>query len=205
MAQTHTMLEEALHQLDCALLIVDDEARIGFKNREAARLLQTSASLKETEQGCLAARSRSLSAELHKAIRAACLNSPPAGLRIPQAAAPYWLGLIFTPLAEAPERSPGHAAVWIVDAAAGASGNERLLSSLFGLSGAEARLALALLGGESAEEYCRRAGIGIATARSQLHSIFAKTGTRRQAALVALLSRIPALNHSVDARAPRAA
>lgn len=194
MAQTHTMLEEALHTLDYALLIVDDKARIGFKNREAARLLQASPSLRESDEGRLTARPSSVSAELHKAIRAACLNSPPAGLRIPPAAVPFWLGLIFTPLA-------GHAAVWIIDGSAVASGSERLLASLFRLSPAEARLALALLGGQSAEDYCRRARIAIATARSQLHSIFAKTGTRRQAALVALLSRIPALNHSVDARA----
>jgi len=30
--------------------------------------------------------------------------------------------------------------------------------------------------------------------RSQLHSIFIKTGVRRQAQLVALLSRVPALS-----------
>jgi DNA-binding CsgD family transcriptional regulator len=33
----------------------------------------------------------------------------------------------------------------------------------------------------------------LATVRTQLHSIFVKTGVKRQAALVALLSRVPAL------------
>jgi DNA-binding CsgD family transcriptional regulator len=33
----------------------------------------------------------------------------------------------------------------------------------------------------------------VATVRTQLHSIFSKTGVRRQAELVALLARVPAL------------
>lgn len=179
--------------LDYALLIVDDEARIGFKNHEASRVLQHSKSLQENEQGCLTATPRSLSLQVRKAIQGACLNSRVAGLRIANSTAPFWLGLIFTPLLTGTAGSPCHAAVWIIDAGSPGSGNERLLCTLFGLSPAEARLALGLVAGQTAEEYSRQAGVAIATVRSQLHSIFAKTETRRQAALVALLSKLPAL------------
>ena len=50
-----------------------------------------------------------------------------------------------------------------------------------------------MLTGCAANEYARQAGVGVATVRSQLHSIFVKTGVRRQAQLVALLSKVPAL------------
>jgi DNA-binding CsgD family transcriptional regulator len=64
------------------------------------------------------------------------------------------------------------------------------LNSVFGLSAAEARLAQALARGESVESAARLLEIKPSTARSQLAAIFEKTGTRRQAKLVALLSRL---------------
>jgi DNA-binding CsgD family transcriptional regulator len=52
---------------------------------------------------------------------------------------------------------------------------------------AEARLANALLDGQSLTDFSERVGVSINTARKQLAAIFAKTGTNRQAALVAWL------------------
>src|SRR5581483_10646601 len=49
-----------------------------------------------------------------------------------------------------------------------------VLAVLFGLSRAEARLALRLLAGLTPQECAREAGVGVATVRSQLHSMFAK-------------------------------
>ena len=71
--------------------------------------------------------------------------------------------------------------------------SEELLTALFGLSRAEARLALCMLMGRSAADCARLASVGLATIRTQLHSIFTKTGVRRQAQLVALLSKVPVL------------
>ncbi len=52
---------------------------------------------------------------------------------------------------------------------------------------AEARLAGALLTGQSLAEFSEQVGVSINTARKQLAALFAKTGTNRQAALVAWL------------------
>jgi DNA-binding CsgD family transcriptional regulator len=52
---------------------------------------------------------------------------------------------------------------------------------------AEARLANALLEGQSLADFSEEVGVSINTARKQLASLFAKTGTNRQAALVAWL------------------
>lgn len=67
----------------------------------------------------------------------------------------------------------------------------RQLMDLFGLSAAEGRLARALCHGESLEKYASDQGLKLPTVKTQLRSVFAKTGTDRQAALVRLLSGIP--------------
>lgn len=60
----------------------------------------------------------------------------------------------------------------------------------FGLSPAEARLAIALYEGRSVIEYAEIAGNSAGTVRNQLKSIFRKTGVRRQAELVVWMSKI---------------
>ncbi|WP_374683654.1 helix-turn-helix transcriptional regulator, partial [Accumulibacter sp.] len=67
------------------------------------------------------------------------------------------------------------------------------LMSLFGLTPAEARLAKAIGIGETLEVYAENSGLKVSTVRSQLKSIFAKTGTGRQTDLVRLISGIPVM------------
>ena len=64
------------------------------------------------------------------------------------------------------------------------------LRSVFRLTEAEARLAAQLAFGNSLETVADQFGIAKETARSQLKSIFAKTGVHRQAELVAVLAKL---------------
>jgi DNA-binding CsgD family transcriptional regulator len=64
------------------------------------------------------------------------------------------------------------------------------LKALFDLTAAEARLAQRLARGDSVEEAAQALSIKMTTARTQLAAVFAKTDTRRQAKLVAILSRV---------------
>ena len=64
------------------------------------------------------------------------------------------------------------------------------LQELFDLTAAEARLAQLIACGDSVEEVAQKLSIKMTTARTQLAAVFAKTDTRRQAKLVAILSRI---------------
>ena len=68
--------------------------------------------------------------------------------------------------------------------------NEAQLRSLFGLTPSETRLAQLLACGDTVEEVAQALGVKLTTVRSQLAVIFSKTGTHRQAKLVAILSRI---------------
>jgi DNA-binding CsgD family transcriptional regulator len=64
------------------------------------------------------------------------------------------------------------------------------LRALFDLTHAEAKLAQHLSRGDSLEEVAEKLSIKMTTARTQLAAVFAKTETRRQAKLVAVLSRV---------------
>jgi len=62
-----------------------------------------------------------------------------------------------------------------------------LLRSHFGLTPAEARLAIHLVAGETLRSADAKLGITYETARTHLKNIFSKTGTCRQAELVVVL------------------
>ena len=63
----------------------------------------------------------------------------------------------------------------------------QILGDLFGLTPAEARLAILLARGLNLAEVSTAQNISQHTARAQLKSIFAKTGVSRQAELVRLV------------------
>jgi DNA-binding CsgD family transcriptional regulator len=71
--------------------------------------------------------------------------------------------------------------------------NPQTLQRMFGLTSAETHLALRLAQGDAPLEIARSWRLSRTTIRSQLASLFAKTETRRQAELVALLGRISVL------------
>jgi DNA-binding CsgD family transcriptional regulator len=68
--------------------------------------------------------------------------------------------------------------------------DQQLLAATFELTPAQARLAARLARGDSVEDAAVQAGVALATARNQLKAIFQKTGTHRQAELVALLHKV---------------
>ncbi len=88
----------------------------------------------------------------------------------------------------APDRAA--AAVLTVEGfEAQAAVQEERLRLRFGLSPAQARLALRLRSGRGLKEAAAELGIAYETARTQLKAVFERTGTDRQAALVLLLQR----------------
>lgn len=69
---------------------------------------------------------------------------------------------------------------------------DEVLSSKFGLTAAETRVVVRMAEGASIGEIAGRHGVRPATVRSQLKSIFLKTGMHRQSQLVALVARLQA-------------
>ncbi|MBS0555788.1 MAG: hypothetical protein JSR27_00085 [Proteobacteria bacterium] len=65
------------------------------------------------------------------------------------------------------------------------------LQQLFGLTDVEAQLVVTLAQGDNLVQAGERLGKSVATLRTQLRSVFDKTGTRRQAALLRLIGSLP--------------
>jgi DNA-binding CsgD family transcriptional regulator len=77
------------------------------------------------------------------------------------------------------------------------------LRSQFGLTKAEARLALSLAAGASLPSMAKAFDVKLTTVRSQLQQVFAKTGTSRQAELVAVLLSHGYVDQTAGRFAPR--
>ncbi|MDF1780024.1 MAG: helix-turn-helix transcriptional regulator [Alcanivoracaceae bacterium] len=84
------------------------------------------------------------------------------------------------------------AAVFIIDIESEVHIDEHLLAQLLGLTAAEARNASAVARGMSPAELARAFNVSIHTARSQLKSVFRKTGTSSQSQLSSLILNSPA-------------
>lgn len=78
-------------------------------------------------------------------------------------------------------------AIFIRDPTRHPSPSSELLRQVFGLTTAEAMLALLLVNGRTLDEAAQRLNIRKNTARAQLRSVFNKTGARRQATLMHIL------------------
>jgi DNA-binding CsgD family transcriptional regulator len=101
-----------------------------------------------------------------------------------------WLALDTLPLSRSLDEPFGGARAVIVvrNLAANGSPSVESLRAIYGLTASEARLAVALCRRFTLDDAAREFGVGKVTLKSHLKSVFAKTGTRRQAELVALLS-----------------
>jgi DNA-binding CsgD family transcriptional regulator len=86
-----------------------------------------------------------------------------------------------------------HTAVILVDLDTTPRPTPEALQKIFGLTPAEARLAIEITRGKSLDDIAEGGHVSITTVRKQLASIFAKTYTHRQAELVSLLARVSIL------------
>jgi DNA-binding CsgD family transcriptional regulator len=187
--------EAVVDRLNQGILFVDAGARLIFANRMAEIMLSAGIGMQQSDgvlQGALA----SETAALHAAIGACteALAAPtaqnlvslsrgdgrrPLSVRVapaPAGAVPPWLS----------GRRPT-AILCVTDPELDLAPASEELRSRFGLTRAQAALAVEILGGDGIQAAADRLSITRATARTHLAQIFAKTGTQRQSELVRLL------------------
>jgi DNA-binding CsgD family transcriptional regulator len=70
-----------------------------------------------------------------------------------------------------------------------------LIQGLFDLTAAEARVASGVTEGLTLDQIAERHGVALGTVRTQIKSVFAKTGSSRQSQLAALLAAQPKIPH----------
>lgn len=185
----------ALNGLRIPLLVLDEQGRILLANAEAETLLQRQPLL-AVHQGCLQPRGLH-TGQFARLLRSACGLGGPAtagGALVTDALGQPALRLLVQPL---PTRLQTFnqwarplALVVLHDPSQPQSMQPCLLQQLYGLTPAEARLTLALCQGDTPAEAAQRAGVGIGTVRTQLRSIFAKTGAERQTDLIRMLAAL---------------
>ena len=191
------LLASSLDVLAMPALLCDERGRMVHGNRSGRALLEAEDGI-WLDNGLLRARSvpvaRQLALELQNAVRASHgeASALPGVVLLPRADKSP-LMLMVTPLRmDAGSGVPGAALVVVYDPAGTPNIGAAVLRQLFNLSPAEASLATALCSGKSLEEAALERCTTVSTARSQLKSIFNKTGTRRQVDLVSLLLASPA-------------
>lgn len=179
----------ALEHLNCAMVIVESDARIMYATKRAEAIFRECDSIKIVRQR-VSTRDQKTAQRLKALVDGAICTaggkgSASGGMLTVERASKSPLTLLIAPLVggETPK-----AAIFInePDALVGA---EIALSGMFGLSPTEAAVTSSLIKGHSVESICLDHHVSINTLRTQLKSIYLKTGTKRQAQLVSLVLR----------------
>lgn len=183
----------ALDALPQAVLLVDRSGRLAHANAAGAALLRAGDGIAATRSG-LVAGSAAATRRLEAVIAAARRSGGIAGaLQLPRPSGAPALVAVAMPIRDGGDflfADRPAALVCIADPAAAAPTRPRVLASLFGLTTAEAELALAILGGQELKAIAAASGRSVNTVRNLLARLMAKTETTRQSALVRLLDRV---------------
>jgi DNA-binding CsgD family transcriptional regulator len=190
-----------LDRLGTAALLVDAGGRVLYANRAAQDLIEERDGLSE-RGGRVVCLMPDQTARLHSLVRSAAATAAARGessggpLHLSRRTRPPLTALVCPMPAPGPlgasMQAPG-ALIFVRDPHRPVRPAAESLRHLFGLTPAEAKLAVALAEGRSIDEVATTTGVRPQTLRSHLKAIMAKTGTQRQAALVALLLRSAAV------------
>lgn len=186
---------DTLDQLDSGVLVVDRARQVIHANRLAEALLRDTPDI-GLAGGRLTIRQSGLDAQLGDMVRgnvdlaAGLAARPQQALAVPRDGLPA-LMLIAAPLRPSWSRLDGQrplALIFMRD-----PGQPVLLAEclrgLFGLTPTEAMIAADLTHGLALPQIAKQRQMGLATVRSHVKSLLIKTGTNRQAELVALVLR----------------
>ena len=188
-------LENAFDQLKTALVLVNLNGRPVLVNRAARSICDKRDGLLLLPSGITAQRASEniqLRAAILLAIQAGTgKGSAHCGGVLISRSEGHPLQILAAPLTSWETNVPRDAVavIFISDPDQKSSSPPAILRQLYGLTQAETRLALTLLEGKSLGEAAELRHVAQETVRTQVKSIFQKTGTKRQGELVRLLTR----------------
>jgi DNA-binding CsgD family transcriptional regulator/PAS domain-containing protein len=194
-------LENALDQLETALVIFDSAAKPVFANRAARQLYSANSGIEITPTR-VTVLDPTENARLQAIIaRAVCAGTRGAnqfgGAMLVSRSDKPPLQILAGPFNEHTTHAPrgAVAALFISDPERTPGCRPEVLRELYGLTPAETRLAVLLTTGRSLPDLAESLDVSHETVRSQIKSVMHKTGTSRQGELVSLLSK---LTHGVS-------
>lgn len=193
--------EATLDRLAAGIVVTDGQARVLFVNEAAQRIIDKADGLSIGRNGALSPAQRGEEALLHQLIQRTAAPGPQAGgavtVRRRSERRPF--GLLVAPLrllSDSLGIECATAVIFVSDPEEGHPPPTTILRTLYGLTAAEARIAAAIVEGETPETIAGRHAIREGTVRQHLKSILSKTETHRQSELVRLVLRGPAGLHA---------
>jgi DNA-binding CsgD family transcriptional regulator len=187
-------LEATLNALSSAVYLTDRHARVVFMNRMAECQVKTSNALR-LENNRLVAVDRTARAALAKALAETISDEAETSdggftLAIPQGEQAGFVATIL-PLAGGERRNicgafAATAAIFVQDPVMVPPFPGEAFAKLYGLTGSELRVLLAMAPGLSVKEAAEVLGIGETTAKTHLQHIYGKTNTSKQTELMHL-------------------
>lgn len=179
--------------LSFAAIVCNADAIVEFANAAAERMATSGSSLKFVRRSDgTTLQLASKTQELHMLIRNAATGGAGGAMRFDDT--DDTLLILVAPLPNQLSFAPTFGSRVMVSikgtAHDGRLGKARL-SALFNFTATESELAVALMSSKSIEQIATERGVKIPTLRTQLGSMFAKTGTDNQRDLVRLLGSIP--------------
>ena len=174
--------------IDClwqGVIVADRSGRVVLANRAAQAILAAGDGLHDGPGG-LRTETMESTRRLRRMVEAAS-GSAPAGnvMALPRIGQPHPLSVMISPLRSGAEADL--ALILIIAPDCVPTPWPDLLRDLYGLTDAEAAVAVAMARGEGLAAVAAKLNVGRTTVRTHLQHVFEKTGTRRQAQLVRLI------------------
>lgn len=199
-------LEAVLNGLPTPMLLVTGRGGIMFMNTAAQRLIMAADGLMVDADGLRAVLSdetRLLRTLIGETARNLAVHGLTGGQML-RVSRPYdrpRLEVLVSPLSVQGDKSPSQpplAAVFVTDPQRHPAIENRTLTKSYGLTPAEAKVAVAVCRGLSGKEICRQLDISYNTLKTHMKHVYAKTSTRHQSDLVRLLSSRPAFGRCAE-------
>ena len=189
------MLHRFLDALDFGVVMLDPAAQVVYANQGARNLVLAPALSRW--RGALPARVAA-NDPLGKLVHA-CVRGHGGGMVLGHGETQL-LAMALPIEAASPPAQPGGCMLLLARHAQAPSAVSDFVMRVFGLSPAEARVLPPLLRGSAPSGIAAELGVKVSTVRSQLSSIFAKTGATRQQDLLRLLGNVPRIHIPQPAR-----
>jgi DNA-binding CsgD family transcriptional regulator len=183
--------ENAIDMMQCGVILINKKGTVLTMNRSANRHVSAAKGLR-VHVGRLCAvqalESERLTALIDGAVKTTSGEGHSAGgTMVVSRPVGRPLSLTVAPLRVARRPEEPAAVIFITDPDERTELPGDLLQRGYGLTRAECRLTLLLVEGKSLDEVAAQARVSVLTLRSQLKSVFAKTGVKRQGELILLL------------------